>query len=231
MEIITRTAAIESGLKKYFTGEPCKNGHLAERYVQSCTCELCIRGAVPNSITAERRSEISQQRLEIDLIKAETAALRAKVAADRLELTRQKAEQRLVERAETVVTREQKAEQRLALKATRSEMVTINVVVHNDDYELFRGSLLAISRMSDPSIQLYDLMGKQRPLIAGSEKRYQINLFHNDESDIRELANGLLSARQKTKDARILSENEKRLSKVLADAEAEASKDWPEFRP
>lgn len=29
----------------YFTGVPCKNGHLAYRYVQSGTCSQCIRAA------------------------------------------------------------------------------------------------------------------------------------------------------------------------------------------
>lgn len=40
MEIITKQEARERGLKFYFTGKPCKNGHVAPRYVRepgSCT--------------------------------------------------------------------------------------------------------------------------------------------------------------------------------------------------
>jgi hypothetical protein len=41
MEVISRDVAIERGLKVYFTGEPCKNGHLTYRKVVSRNCSLC----------------------------------------------------------------------------------------------------------------------------------------------------------------------------------------------
>lgn len=31
-------------LPKYYTGVPCKNGHLAERYTQSAVCQDCVNG-------------------------------------------------------------------------------------------------------------------------------------------------------------------------------------------
>lgn len=41
-EIITRKEALERGLKRYFTGKPCANGHVCERvYVGECV--ECIR--------------------------------------------------------------------------------------------------------------------------------------------------------------------------------------------
>lgn len=43
MEIITMTAARESGLPRYFTGKPCKNGHTVERYVSTRVCVLCMK--------------------------------------------------------------------------------------------------------------------------------------------------------------------------------------------
>lgn len=39
--IITRDEAKASGLKRYFTGEPCKRGHVAERYVNNGQCCGC----------------------------------------------------------------------------------------------------------------------------------------------------------------------------------------------
>lgn len=42
MEIISRSQAKAAGLKYYFTGKPCKNGHIAERYVAG-RCVLCTR--------------------------------------------------------------------------------------------------------------------------------------------------------------------------------------------
>ena len=43
MEIITRQQAKEQGLVRYFTGKPCKHGHIAERYLGGC-CVICLRG-------------------------------------------------------------------------------------------------------------------------------------------------------------------------------------------
>jgi hypothetical protein len=44
MDILNRKAAIAAGLSKYFTGKPCKNGHISPRYTASGTCETCING-------------------------------------------------------------------------------------------------------------------------------------------------------------------------------------------
>ena len=46
MEIISRKDAIDQGLGRYFTGEPCKHGHVAERRTVNSTCVACIRGWV-----------------------------------------------------------------------------------------------------------------------------------------------------------------------------------------
>lgn len=43
--IMTRAEARKSGQNKYFTGKPCKNGHIAERYTASGTCQDCIRSS------------------------------------------------------------------------------------------------------------------------------------------------------------------------------------------
>jgi len=43
MQIITRKEAREKGLKRYFTGKPCKRGHVAERYVShNRPCVVCV---------------------------------------------------------------------------------------------------------------------------------------------------------------------------------------------
>lgn len=40
-KIITRAAAIDAGLVRYFTGEPCIRGHVSERFVSSGGCCQC----------------------------------------------------------------------------------------------------------------------------------------------------------------------------------------------
>jgi hypothetical protein len=42
-EIITRAEAKALGLKRYFTGEPCKHGHVCERLVHKWECLECYR--------------------------------------------------------------------------------------------------------------------------------------------------------------------------------------------
>jgi hypothetical protein len=42
-EIITRAEAKTRGLKRYFTGKPCKRGHVVERRVSSSGCPECTR--------------------------------------------------------------------------------------------------------------------------------------------------------------------------------------------
>ncbi len=43
IEILTRSEAQAKGLKHYFTGKPCKSGHLCERYTSVKTCVACNR--------------------------------------------------------------------------------------------------------------------------------------------------------------------------------------------
>lgn len=42
MDIITRKQALSQGLKRYFTGKPCKHGHVAERWTKERSCIDCI---------------------------------------------------------------------------------------------------------------------------------------------------------------------------------------------
>jgi hypothetical protein len=44
-KITSRKDAVAAGLKKYFTGKTCSNGHIAPRYTQSGSCSACVVGA------------------------------------------------------------------------------------------------------------------------------------------------------------------------------------------
>lgn len=41
MEITTRSLAALQGVRRYFTGQPCKHGHTAERFTSSGGCVVC----------------------------------------------------------------------------------------------------------------------------------------------------------------------------------------------
>lgn len=43
MEIISKADARAAGLKRFFTGEPCMRGHIAEQYVSTGQCLTCCR--------------------------------------------------------------------------------------------------------------------------------------------------------------------------------------------
>ena len=42
MTTTTRKDALEEGATRYFTGEPCKNGHVSERYTLNSGCVQCL---------------------------------------------------------------------------------------------------------------------------------------------------------------------------------------------
>lgn len=43
MEVMTRMQAAEKGLLRFYTGRPCKRGHLSERYTRTNSCIECQR--------------------------------------------------------------------------------------------------------------------------------------------------------------------------------------------
>lgn len=58
----SRKTAKEAGLKRYFTGRPCPNGHIAERYVNGTTCVICAKLRKPKDITKHRATTAKSAR-------------------------------------------------------------------------------------------------------------------------------------------------------------------------
>jgi len=59
MEIITRAEAKERGLKRYFDGKRCYNGHVSEKFVRDKSCVACDRLPKDRRI-ADRAKEIKR---------------------------------------------------------------------------------------------------------------------------------------------------------------------------
>ena len=55
MLIITRKGAKEARLKRYYTGKPCKNGHLCERYTGNGACVKCNK--ISSAITSDKTNK------------------------------------------------------------------------------------------------------------------------------------------------------------------------------
>lgn len=60
MDIITRQQAISLRLNKYFTGLPCKRGHVCMRYTQMSACLECLHPKV----NSEARNKSRRLRLD-----------------------------------------------------------------------------------------------------------------------------------------------------------------------
>lgn len=58
MHILSRTDAISCNSHLYFTGKPCKNGHLSERYTKTCVCVQCNR---TNALKVTRQMNLAAQ--------------------------------------------------------------------------------------------------------------------------------------------------------------------------
>lgn len=52
--IIKRNDALLAGHKFFFTGRPCQHGHVAQRYVSSGACVLCLSARASNQRTLYR---------------------------------------------------------------------------------------------------------------------------------------------------------------------------------
>ena len=60
MQLISRQQAIADGLKRYFTGIACREGHIAERWVQCCACIECKKVRTRNYLVGWR--EINREK-------------------------------------------------------------------------------------------------------------------------------------------------------------------------
>jgi hypothetical protein len=57
MKIVSHQEAVEQGLKKYFTGKPCKKGHIAERTTHNWQCVQCKRDFDRNDLHRKKYME------------------------------------------------------------------------------------------------------------------------------------------------------------------------------
>lgn len=62
MEIISRKAAKNAGLSRYFTGKLCRRGHLSPRNVTSCICLECQREDYRNGGSVTKKHYYEQNR-------------------------------------------------------------------------------------------------------------------------------------------------------------------------
>lgn len=66
MEYITRADAINAGLKRFFLGQECPRGHIAERFISDGSCMICRRERI-----RERRKDplVRKKETEVEMKK------------------------------------------------------------------------------------------------------------------------------------------------------------------
>lgn len=62
MVVLRRRDALSEGALKYFTGKPCKGGHIAERYAKSGKCVVCCRLDFEKSYAENRDKWLDRSR-------------------------------------------------------------------------------------------------------------------------------------------------------------------------
>ena len=73
--LLTQIDAAREGLAHYFTGEPCKHGHISYRYVSNRNCIECHRRQNKNWAN-KSRAENKEHRLTIERASRERARVR-----------------------------------------------------------------------------------------------------------------------------------------------------------
>lgn len=73
-EIISRAEAKAKGLKRYFTGKPCKHGHVSERYIGGKFCIQCEKVRDNNESTNKRKKSYQKEYQEKNREKLRAAA-------------------------------------------------------------------------------------------------------------------------------------------------------------
>ena len=61
--LVTRDEARAAGLPRYFTGEPCKRGHIAERILPKLMCLACKNAASRDAYRANLEKELARRAL------------------------------------------------------------------------------------------------------------------------------------------------------------------------
>lgn len=88
--IVTRLDAKASGKKRYFTGDPCKHGHIAERFVSTTACVSCDREASKKYANSNREVMRIKQRARYAADPEKMRAKMAKHVAANLEKIKQR---------------------------------------------------------------------------------------------------------------------------------------------
>lgn len=167
MQLSSRKIAQAAGLGQYFTGQPCKYGHVTHRYTQSGACAACVAAAAAMTRVKEnpRRDEmVADQAARLAAMQAEKAARVAAVLAERDART-----------------------------AALNQLVEIRLRAFVADLPLVRDTVAAVGTSRYPMLSAAEFAAQGRPTDhGGGTALYRFRVAPDDVELLRGVANALL---------------------------------------
>jgi multidrug efflux pump subunit AcrA (membrane-fusion protein) len=181
-EIIPREEAAVLGLTRYFTGRSCRNGHIADRYVNGGACAECVNGdkiitdAQRETRVAERQQTLDWQRRRIELAEARLKQRQAE-QTERLELARQRAQR---QEKSALITDENRAVRGVSV-AARSEMLKIKIAIPYYDLPAMKGFVHGLASVRIPGIRVIDVCPNLIPKFCAEPVFIYVFLVHPED--------------------------------------------------
>ena len=195
MNIITRKEAKLAGLNKYFTGERCVNGHLAERYTASGSCSECINGKPKgyDKLNSKTLQSLANQTYATALSNYNDALKRiTRLYEDMLEQA-----QEYERKAREAEVKEQNTESVIKalddLSEARSHLTTTWVVYNDNNRDGHEQYYLSLLQRRCPEFTLKDLRYRNRNK---GGVMFQIQCFPEDRQHIDDITSGRIPTPQ-----------------------------------
>ena len=212
MENKTRQEAVTTGDLYFFTGKPCKRGHLSKRYVGNGACYECMH---PRTIL--QGGELLSPTTETGL------ALRSEIDATRLALIERKLsidertlalkEFQVEDRSLRLQDRHERKLRQYRASVKKSRLIEVFCRAEPVDYETVLSMIWAFAVIHDPVLRPEDLVKSKL-----KDKTFIMLCFPDDKEEILRITSEMYDARQgvtKTADMILVDEFMKSLPKSL----------------
>lgn len=193
MNIVSRAQAKAAGLNRYFTGMPCRKGHVDFRYTASGACKSCI--------AANNMSQSSTNLTDDPDVAAAKQALDAATAAHSEAIRAAESRRQL----EKLGRQDAKQSQRVEMEAlaadiklrhdAKAQLVRVPIRCFDVDRDALAASAWALAVMRYPMLTLGDIDPRHLPQDkAAGTGLYAFYCHNEDVPQLREIAAGMVMA-------------------------------------
>lgn len=212
-ELVSRNAAASRSLPRFFTGKPCRWGHISERYVKGGGCIQCMGGGVERKPMGEFIETRRNNRRDLERqLQEEKLAFRMQVEADK---------------------KAAKAEKSISKQAgvARRSLIKFKTLCPHISAGKLRAAAHMFAVMRDPRLRYEDVACAN--LTSRSTGHgvglYTIACFPDDQPALLEIAKSLMKPMQ-VSHAEVEANRQAILTSAIAAANA-GDDSWPEGDP